>query len=77
MMPAKSRGWNTSRWNWVNPMPADAGARYPSRDQKPVLDIDMVISAISQQPDISTFIEKEPDRENICHHPLEHLRQRS
>jgi formate dehydrogenase beta subunit len=57
--------WNTSRWSWVNPMPADDGDRCPSKDRRPVLDVDMVISAISQQPDLD-FLEKEPDRENIA-----------
>jgi NADPH-dependent glutamate synthase beta subunit-like oxidoreductase/NAD-dependent dihydropyrimidine dehydrogenase PreA subunit len=36
----------------------------PVEGSETVLDVDMVISAISQQPDIS-FLEKEPERENI------------
>jgi formate dehydrogenase beta subunit len=36
----------------------------PIEGSETILDVDMVISAISQQPDIR-FMEKEPDRENI------------
>jgi formate dehydrogenase beta subunit len=38
----------------------------PIEGSETVLDVDMVISAISQQPDIDPFMEKEPDKENIA-----------
>ena len=45
-------------------MPPVADGLYPSKARKPSWMWDMVISAISQQADIS-FMEKEPEKESI------------